>query len=57
MMEQFMEDCLLRVGPHAGTEESVRSPPPEEEGAAEKKCDELIAAPLPHPPVLLWGRR
>ena len=56
-MEQFMEDCLLRVGPHAGTEESVRSPPPEEEGAAETTGDELTAAPIPRPPALLRGRK
>jgi len=27
---------------------SVRSPPPEEEGAAETTCDELTTTPLPH---------
>ncbi|GAB0186735.1 AN1-type zinc finger protein 5-like [Grus japonensis] len=36
---------------------SVRSPPPEEEGAAETACDELTTTPVPHPPVLLRGRR
>ncbi|GAB0209698.1 hypothetical protein GRJ2_003435500 [Grus japonensis] len=30
---------------------NVRSPPPEEEGAAETKCDELTTTPIPHPPV------
>jgi len=34
---------------HAGAGKSVRSPPPQEEGAAET-CDE-------HPPVLLRERR
>ena len=34
---------------------SVRSPPPEEEEAAETKCDELTATPIPHPPVPLRG--
>jgi len=34
----------------------VRSPPPEEEGAAET-CDELTVGPIPHPPVQLRGRR
>ena len=34
---------------------SVRSPPPEEEGAAETTCDELTATPIPCPPVLLGG--
>jgi len=29
--------------------ESVRSPPPEEEGAAETVCDELTVTPIPHP--------
>ena len=28
---------------------SVRSPPPEEEGAAETMCDELTATPIPIP--------
>jgi len=37
--------------------QSVRSPPPEEEGAAETACDELTAATIPHPPVPLGGRR
>ena len=36
---------------------SVRSPPPEEEGAAETMCDELTITPIPHPPALLGGRR
>jgi len=35
----------------------VRSPPPEEEGAAETTCDELTVTPIPHPPVPLGGRR
>jgi len=34
----------------------VRSPPSEEEGAAETS-DELTTMPLPRPPVLLRGRR
>jgi len=37
--------------------QSVRSSPPEEEGVAETTCDELTAAPIPRPPVLLGGRR
>jgi len=36
---------------------SVRSPAPEEEGAAETKCGELTIAPIPHPPVLIGQRR
>ena len=32
---------------------SVRSPPPEEEGAAETTGDELTTTPIPHPPVPL----
>jgi len=36
---------------------SVKNPPPEEEGAAEITWDELTATPIPHPPVLLGGRR
>ena len=36
----------------------VRSPPPEEEGAAETTCDELTPTPIPHHPALLGqGRR
>jgi len=34
----------------------VRSPPPEEEGAAETTCDELTTAPVPRPPAPLGGR-
>ena len=38
-----------------GTDE--RSPPPEDEEAAETPCDELTVTPIPHPPVpLRWGR-
>jgi len=36
---------------------SVRSPPPEEEGAAETTCDELTVTPIPCPHVPLGGRR
>jgi len=38
---------------------SVRSLPPEEEGAGETMCDELTTTPIPRPPVLLreGGRR
>ncbi|PKU42182.1 hypothetical protein llap_7510 [Limosa lapponica baueri] len=36
---------------------SVKNLSPEEEGAAETACDELIAAPIPCPPVLAGGRR
>jgi len=36
---------------------SVRSLPPEEEGAAETRCDELTVTPIPRPPVPLGGRR
>jgi len=37
--------------------QSVRSPPPEEEGAAEATCDGRTATPIPRPPALLGGRR
>jgi len=37
--------------------ESVRSPPPEEEGATEATCDELTATPIPHPSAPLRGKR
>jgi len=36
---------------------SMRSPPPEEEGAAETTCDELTITTIPYPPVPLGGRR
>ena len=34
-----------------------RSPPPEDEEVAEKRCDELTTTPIPRPPVLLVGGR
>jgi len=43
MLEKFVEDCLLCVGPHAGAGEDC-----EEEGVAETTCDELTTTPLPH---------
>ena len=33
----------------------MRSPPPEEEGAAETTCDELTQTPIPRPPAPLGG--
>ena len=36
-----------------GTDE--RSPPPEDEEAAETTCDELTVTPVPRPPVPLRG--
>jgi len=36
---------------------SVRSPPPEEEGAAETTCDELTVTLIPRTPVPLGARR
>jgi len=38
-------------------EKGVRSTPPEEEGAAETRCDELTVTPIPRTPVSLGGRR
>jgi len=35
----------------------VRSPPAEEEGEAETKCDELTVTPIPHPPEPHGERR
>ncbi|GAB0181865.1 acid sphingomyelinase-like phosphodiesterase 3b [Grus japonensis] len=46
---QPMEDPTPEQG------QSVRSPPPEEEGAAETPCDELTTTPIPHPSVPLGG--
>jgi len=42
------KDFTLKLG------KSVRSPPPEKEGAAEK-CDELTTTPIFHPPVPFGG--
>ncbi|GAB0185470.1 zinc finger and BTB domain-containing protein 5 [Grus japonensis] len=56
-LEKLVEDCLPWEGPYAGAGKSVRSPPPEEEGAAETTYDELTTTPIPHLPVPLWGRR
>jgi len=51
-LEQFMDNCLLWEGPHAGAGAEC-----EEEGAAETACNELTAAPIPRPPVLLRERK
>jgi len=52
VLEKFVENCLLWEGPHAGTGEECK-----EEGAVERTCDDLTAIPIPHPPMLLVGRR
>jgi len=36
---------------------SMRNPPPEEEGAAETRCDELTSTPVLRPPVPFRGGR
>jgi len=35
--------------------QTVKSPPPEEEGVAETTCDQLTVTSIPHPPALLGG--
>ncbi|KAK4827950.1 hypothetical protein QYF61_022565 [Mycteria americana] len=55
MVEKFMENCLPWRDPMLEQGKSVRSPPPEEEGAAETTCDELTATPIPLSPVPLGG--
>ncbi|GAB0187970.1 hypothetical protein GRJ2_001262300 [Grus japonensis] len=55
-LEKSMEDCLLWEGPQAGAGKSVRSPRPEEEGAAETPHDELTTNPIPRP-LCRWGER
>jgi len=35
---------------------SVRSPLSEREAAAETKCDQLTAAPIPQPPCTAWAK-
>lgn len=47
-LEKFMKDCLRWVAPHARTAQEH-----EEEEKAETKCYELMATPIPCPPVLL----
>jgi len=54
---QFMKNCSPWEGLKLEQGQSVRSPPPKEEGAAETTCDELTTAPIPHPPASLGGRR
>jgi len=52
MLENFVENCLLWVGPHTGVgEECV------EEGVVDTTCDELPVTPIPCPPVPPGGRR
>ena len=71
MLEQSVPEELQPVGrthvgevhgelsPVGGTPRwsrgKVRSPAPEEEGAAEATCDQLIITPIPRPPVPLAG--
>ena len=58
MLEQFAPDGLHPVGETTLEQgQSVRSPPPEEEGAAETPCDELTTTPIPRPPLPRPGRR
>jgi len=57
MLEQFMEDCLHGRDLMLEQGQSVRSPPPERQGAAETTCDELTTAPTPRHPAPLRGRR
>jgi len=52
MLEQFMKNCILWEGPHAGAGDER-----EEEGVAETKCYGLTATSIPHPPALQEGRR
>jgi len=55
--EVYGELSPMRVTFTLELEQSVRSPSPEEEGAAETMCDELTTAPIPRPTVPLGGRR
>jgi len=48
-----MDNSLPWEGPTLEQGQSVSSPPHEEEGAAETKCDELTTTPIPRPPALL----
>jgi len=57
-----IEEVCGELSPVRGTfmleqGQSVRNPPPEEEGAAETTRDGLTTTPIPCPPVPLGGRR
>jgi len=56
-LEKFVENYLPGEGLTLEQGKSVRSLPPEEEGAAETTCDELTTIPIPRPAALLGGRR
>ena len=65
-LEQFVKNCSPWEGlttvcrgrdPTLEQGKSVRSPPPEEEGAAETTWDELTATHIPRLPAPLGGRR
>jgi len=54
---QFVKSCSPWEGLTLEQGQSVRSPPPEEEGEADTTCVELTTTPIPHPPAPLEGRR
>jgi len=57
MLEELVEDLLPWEGTHAGAGAECEEASPEEEGAAEKTCDELTTGPIPCPPAPLGERR
>jgi len=52
MLQKFLENSLLWEALHSGAGEEC-----EEEGVAETTRDEQTAAPTPHPPAPLRGKR
>jgi len=57
----YVGEVCGELSPMKGTftleqEKSVRSLPPEGQGAAETKCDELTITPITHPPAPVRGR-
>jgi len=53
----FLKDCTPWEAPTLGQGQSVRSPPHDENGAAEITSDELLATPTPRPSASLGARR
>lgn len=51
MPENFVKDCLLWEGSHAGAGKECK-----EEGLAETMYNELTTTLIPHHPVLLTGK-
>lgn len=57
MQEKFMENWLLWEGPLHGAGDECKESSPEEEGAAETRCDELATTPFPSTCAIGRGER